>query len=131
MALTIYDTAATAQAVFSAPAVTGLQVTSINLSASPVQTEFGDDPANGACTLFGVHDRDVVTGTISGRLLANGLANATIGTNVTASVAASLLVVAGYTGNNGTVVCTGIQTQAQPGAFKTVSFDITHLRSIA
>ncbi len=131
MALTSYNTAATAAFSFTTNSVAGLLVQSLTLSAAPVSTETGYEPTNGAAILFGVHDGEVTTGSISGIALANGLANATIGANVGATLTPAMCALAGYTGNNGSVVCTGLSTTAQPGGFKKFSLDFTHLRAIA
>ena len=132
MSLSTFNTAATAAFSFSMSAVTGLQVQSLSLSASPVSVQYGDDPANGACTLMGIHDREVTTGTITGRLLGTtGLAAAVVGNAITSTLTAAMCALGGYTGNNGTVVCVGASTSQTVGDFKTLSINFAHARAIA
>lgn len=130
MSLTIFNTANTVSAVFSTSSVAGLQVTSLQLSASAASTEQGFDPANGATTLFGVHDSETITGTVSGRMLANGLAGTTVGANVAATLTPAMTNLAGYVANNATIVVTGVSTSAAPGQFKTLQITFTRLNQI-
>lgn len=131
MSLSTFNTAGTTGFSFSLTAVTGMQVETLSLSASPVSTQLGYDPANGACTLFGIHDGEVTTGTITGKLLGTtGLANATIGAAITSTLTAAMCTLAGYTGNNGTVVCTGASLTKTPGVFAPLTVSFSHLRAI-
>jgi len=132
MSLSTFNTAATSAFIFTLTAVTGMQVETISLSASPVSTQMGYDPGNGACTLFGIHDGEVTTGTITGKILGTtGLANATVGQALTATLTPAMCAFAGYTGNNGTVVCTGASLTKTTAVFAPLTVNFSHLRAVA
>ncbi len=132
MSLSTFNTANTAAFLFSLAGVAGMQIETMSLSASPVSTQFGYDPTNGACTLFGIHDGEVTTGSITGKILgSNGLANATIGQALTSTLTPAMCALAGYSGNNGTVVCTGASLTKTPALFAPLTVNFSHLRAVA
>lgn len=129
MSLEAYADTNIANYAFEMEPEAGVIVRSTSVAASTTNEDEVYDPETGDAIMYGNHFSNTFEVSISSVLAGNtGIANATIGTDITLAMS---LAVGGHVNNAGTTVTTGLTAAQDIGKFKTLEYTAKHFAGIA